>query len=299
MPGGNLEVIVESTSLPLQEIVLYQSSNSDIVFPYVPRIVPQSPSVPSTPIRTTFALENHDHSFLEEGEESRYHGDWPIDLVHAVFFSIFDRRFINVKPTSIVPASMNLYLRGVSEVPLQVPASTQSPKEKQRTTLPGAPGNAKSTVPFPQTDASVNRFSGWANELRAWQKVLGCKETMWEEILEKNRVLQKDILDDLLWSPNERELLSSRGRFDLLFSRYAQEMRQRIRLASKLMKGIGWIEPGQCVENTLGVLQGDLDVLEGGKIALSQSPGGEEIDATQQISCWVAHKGEDFQLQAR
>ncbi|KAG8838365.1 hypothetical protein FRC20_011172 [Serendipita sp. 405] len=265
MPGGNLEVIVEN-----------------IVFPYVPRIVPQSPSVPSTPIRTTFALENHDHSFLEE-----------------VFFSIFDRRFINVKPTSIVPASMNLYLRGVSEVPLQVPASTQSPKEKQRTTLPGAPGNAKSTVPFPQTDASVNRFSGWANELRAWQKVLGCKETMWEEILEKNRVLQKDILDDLLWSPNERELLSSRGRFDLLFSRYAQEMRQRIRLASKLMKGIGWIEPGQCVENTLGVLQGDLDVLEGGKIALSQSPGGEEIDATQQISCWVAHKGEDFQLQAR
>ncbi|KAG8810618.1 hypothetical protein FRC17_002856, partial [Serendipita sp. 399] len=250
-----------------------------IVFPYVPRIVPQSPSLPSTPVRSTFTLENHDHSFLEQ-----------------IFFSVFDRRFINVKPTSIVPASMNLHLRSVTEVPIQFPAS---PKEKHKPVSPTTFASAKSSIPFPETDTSIHRLSGWANELRAWQQVLGCKETMWEEILEKNRALQKDILDDLLWSPNEREFLSSRGRFDLLFSRYAQEMRQRIRLASKLMRSIGWSEPGQGVENMLGVLQSDLDVLEGGKIALSQSPGGDEVDPTQQIGCWVAHKGESFQLQAR
>lgn len=140
------------------------------------------------------------------------------------------------------------------------------------------------SVPTPvEEDLSV-----WANETLAWQCVVGCKETMWEEVQNRNRELGVQIIDSLPRVEGEEEL-SPRQRFELLFERYEQEMRDRSALPIAMRTGVGWSEPGIEPEGSLDEHGGFNSLnLDKRRIRLSQS-STEDVEPS--LLCFVGFKG--------
>lgn len=184
---------------------------------------------------------------------------------------MFERHFINVRPTKIVSNYLNMHFRQVTEYPIQLPTSPE-----------GTPSSSPSK-------SSEEDLSLWANEIRAWQAVLGCRESMWDEVLLKSTELGGQIIESLPWTKLERSL-TPRHRFETLFERYEREMRDRTALSMALTRGIGWAEPGKEPESPLDVHEG-LDNLNKERIRLSQS-NIEDIDPSVLVSCFVGLKGD-------
>jgi hypothetical protein len=132
-------------------------------------------------------------------------------------------------------------------------------------------------------------LSAWANETLAWQCVVGCKETMWEEVQNRNRELGVQIIDSLPWTKEEAKL-TPRQRFELLFERYEQEMRDRSALPIAMRTGVGWNEPWTEPEGSLdehGAVD-SLQNLDKQQIRLSQS-STEDVEPS--LLCFVGFKG--------
>jgi hypothetical protein len=242
---------------------------SDIVFPYIPRIVTQAVTPlesPTSPLSKEFrGLERHDHPVLEKCKRLAFRSGKVAERP-LVFFAVFERRFINVRPTSIVANYLNIHFKQVTESPIYF---------------------------HPLDDGSSHLrpgLSAWANEFAAWQAVLGCKEAMWEEAVLVSQETGEDLFQELPLE-TEQEGFTMRQRFELLFERYEQEMRGRTGLSVALEKGLGWKEPGKKgVGPGLQGLEEDLETLSKGQIALSQS-SSEDVDTSRQISCFVGFKG--------
>lgn len=232
-PSGAVEVLVHN-----------------IVFPYVPQIVSQTPilETPRSPVAQEFrGLERHEHSLLEN-----------------LFFGVFERRFINVRPTSIVANYLNIHFKHVTETPVHF----QTTDPEQGTTRPRLP----------------LRFL-------AWQAVFGCKESMWEEAMIAGQETGKDLFHEIP-PTEEEEGLTTRQRFELLFERYEQEMRSHTGLSTAIEKLLGWKKPGPNGErgDVLRDLEEDLKTLSKSEVALSQS-SSHDVDMSRQISCFVGFKG--------
>jgi hypothetical protein len=181
-----------------------------------------------------------------------------------VFFAVFERRFINVRPTSIVANYLNIHFKQVTESPIHF---------------------------HPLDDGgSRPKLSAWATEFAAWQAVLGCKEAMWEEAVLMSQEKSEDLFQKLPLMP-EQEGFTMRQRFELLFQLYEREMRGRTGLSTALEKGLGWKEPGKRGFGAgLQRLEEDLDTLSKGQILLSQS-SSEDVDISRQTRCFVGFKG--------
>jgi hypothetical protein len=95
-----------------------------------------------------------------------------------------------------------------------------------------------------------------------------------------------EIIDSLPWTKDEKKL-TPRQRFELLFERYEQEMRDRSALPIA-MRGVGWSEPG--IEPGSSDEHGEFDSLNLDKqrIRLSQS-STEDVEPS--LLCFVGFKG--------
>lgn len=264
--GGKVEIVAEN-----------------IVFPYIPRAISQatSPTI-DTPVQPYFGLPRHEHILLEE-----------------LFFDVFSSRFINVSPVRIIPSSMNISLRNVVEVPIHIPSKSPTtdndPRGESIPTTPDYTHGKASSIPFPAASDSPCHLFDWANELRAWQAVLGCKEAMWEELEKKTKEDRdiketgEDLLRSLPWSKEEREL-RPRQLFELLFLRYEREMRKCISISTALRKRLGWSAGKH--EHEYGVFDENFDWLD----RESRYFAGED-ESTRHMSCFLAQKGDKFSLQ--
>jgi hypothetical protein len=176
-----------------------------------------------------------------------------------------------------------MHFRSVVEYPIQLPTSPDDLGNSEPETSTPTQRNMPSTSalkPFEEV------LSVWAKETLAWQCVVGCKETMWEEVQYRNRELGVEIIDSLPWT-NDEAKLTPRQRFELLFERYEQEMRDRSALPIA-MRGVGWSEPG----TEPGSLDehGEFDSLDldRQRIRLSQS-STEDVEPS--LLCFVGFKG--------
>jgi hypothetical protein len=118
---------------------------------------------------------------------------------------------------------------------------------------------------------------------------------MWEEASMRSQGSDNP-LDSIQWTGEELKL-TPRQQFELLFERYEQEMRGRVALPSAIKEGLGWKEPLTNVSGrtgrTLDLLEGDLNKLDHGRLAFSQSTS-EDADISRQMSCFIGFKGDDF-----
>lgn len=164
---------------------------------------------------------------------------------------------------------MNISLRNVVEVPIHIPSKSPTtdndPRGESIPTTPDYTHGKASSIPFPAASDSPCHLFDWANELRAWQAVLGCKEAMWEELEKKTKEDRdiketgEDLLRSLPWSKEEREL-RPRQLFELLFLRYEREMRKCISISTALRKRLGWSAGKH--EHEYGVFDENFDWLD-------------------------------------
>ncbi|PVG01983.1 S-adenosyl-L-methionine-dependent methyltransferase [Serendipita vermifera] len=269
--GGAIEVVVEN-----------------IVFPYCPTVVSQAPSpLIETPVVPYFGifkgLPRHNHTILEE-----------------LFFDVYERRFINLTPTKIVANYLNMNFRNVAEIPIHI----LSPLEEtttQNTLLDSQPATRRNSavrLTSPSSQVEAQSMGAWTASLRAWQGVVGCKESMWEEASTRSQG-GGNPLDSIQWMGEEAKL-TPRQQFELLFERYEQEMRGRVALPVAIKEGLGWREPLSNISGrtgrTLDILEGDLNKLDRGRLAFSQSTS-EDADISRQMSCFIGFKGDIFDSQ--
>lgn len=94
---------------------------------------------------------------------------------------------------------------------------------------------------------------------RAWLNVVACKEAMWDELQRRAQLVQSPtqecsieptsppmqrvtLLDDVEWLGTEKRM-SDREKFELLFLRFEDDMRQWAAVGSSIPRKLTWVDP--------------------------------------------------------
>ncbi|KAG8928112.1 hypothetical protein FRC01_006443 [Tulasnella sp. 417] len=190
--------------------------------PPLPRVPPSIITRPSMSSHREPTPPRHVHEWLED-----------------IFYAMFERRFINVTPTRILPNYLNIHLSGVTAGQHEKEAEKEVKKEKPVPVAPQPPKKRKrKPMKFIAASQALTMML-----VRSFKVVLGCREDMFEELLLQNGLSESANGDPD--HPQKAKVAALREKFDQAFDHYVSDMRDVAAIADGLVYTLGMKRPAK------------------------------------------------------